>query len=157
MRPLEERDLDPLSRDLGLGRDHILQRWEEHLAARDTMQIAEVGGRLAGSICVEERGELPGLLYAFALQIAPGLQNRGIGSAVMAWVEEEAARRGLAGVIFWVAEENTGARRLYERLGYEPDGLRFGKRWLCEGPDGEQREVVETVQRMLKRFDQGAR
>jgi ribosomal protein S18 acetylase RimI-like enzyme len=154
---MEEGDLEPLSQEVLLSRHHIQTRWADRLAGRDTMFIAEVGGNLAGSVCIEEMDDFPGLLHLFALQVAPALQNRGIGSAVVAWVEGEAVRRGLAGVFLGAAEENSGARRLYERLGYKPEGLPFERRWFWEGSDGEQREIAETVQPMFKRFDLGIR
>jgi ribosomal protein S18 acetylase RimI-like enzyme len=149
---LEDRDLEALSREVGLSRHHLNARWQERLSGHETMLVAVLSGALVGSVSIEEKEDQPGLLHLYALGVSPAFQNRGIGSAIVAHVEAEAARRGLAGVFMGVALENGGARRLYERLGYSPEGALRESRWTWEGPDGETREVVETVQRMFKRF-----
>jgi GNAT superfamily N-acetyltransferase len=54
------------------------------------------------------------------LAIAPDLQGRGLGRAMMAWAESEARRRGLAAVTVGVRLALTGNRAFFGRLGYVP-------------------------------------
>ena len=60
-----------------------------------------------------------GVLYVAQAYIIPEYQGRGIGTALI----REVLARGLP-VEWWVLKLNTGARRLYERLGF---------RVKCEG------------------------
>lgn len=150
VRLMKERDKEPLMRGLSLSRHHIENRWAERLEGRRTMFVADVEGRLAGSVSFEQRDELPGLMHLFALAVLPELQGRGIGTRLVAAVEDEALARGLRGVHLGVAIDNDGALRLYRRLGYERVGEAYDARWTWFSPNGEQREVVERCYRMLK-------
>jgi len=152
IRVVEEHDLEPLARWLTLGLDHIDARWAERLAGLQTMFVAELDGRLAGSVSFDVRGEFADMLHLFALGVVPSLQQRGIGKALIRRVEDEARARGLRGVWLGVADDNYDARRLYDRLGYVQEGEAYTGRWLWRGPDGEEREVVENIHRMFKRF-----
>lgn len=152
IRLLEERDLEPLARTLRLSLHHIQGRWRERLAGERTMLVAELDGETLGSVSFDERAEFPGLLYLFALAIVESFQRQGIGSRLIAGVEEEARRRGLEGVCLAVAIDNEDAIRLYERLGYRRTGVPFTSRYTWYGPDGETREIAERCCRMLKRF-----
>ncbi|MGH7629901.1 MAG: GNAT family N-acetyltransferase [Gemmatimonadales bacterium] len=48
-------------------------------------------------------------------------RGRGLGTAVIAWAEERIFRES-PNAFICVSDFNTGARRLYERLGYEVVG-----------------------------------
>ena len=52
------------------------------------------------------------------LGVVPGERRRGTGRALMRAVQDEARARGAAQVWLEVIAENTGARTLYEELGY---------------------------------------
>jgi ribosomal protein S18 acetylase RimI-like enzyme len=54
-----------------------------------------------------------------AAAVAPELRGRGIGTALMAAAEELVCSRGFVAIVLGVEDSNPGARRLYERLGYE--------------------------------------
>jgi ribosomal protein S18 acetylase RimI-like enzyme len=84
------------------------------------VSVVCVGGREVGVLRLEAR---PGELYVAELQIAPDMQGRGLGSAVVRGVVEEAAARG-ACVTLQVIDVNTRARLLYERLGFHVTGRR---------------------------------
>ena len=62
-----------------------------------------------------------GLGELYALNVDPPAWGRGAGRALLAaataWLD---ARFGVS--ILWVTEENSRARRLYERAGWSPDG-----------------------------------
>ena len=57
-----------------------------------------------------------------ALNVAPALQGRGIGTALVADAERRAAERGAESIGLAVEVANVDARRLYERLGYRDWG-----------------------------------
>ncbi len=152
LRPLEERDLESLSRSLGLSRHHVAGRWHERLQGERTASVAELDGEAVGSVSFEERKEVPGLMHLYALVVVEPFQGRGIGTRLIASVEEEARGRKLVGIHLGVGIDNVGALRLYERLGYQRVGEPYMARWTWYGPDGEEREVSERCYRMVKRF-----
>ncbi len=152
VRLLEERDLEPMARSLGLSRHHIEGRWRERLVGQGTTLVAELDGATAGSVSFEERGEFPRFLHLYALAVLERLWRRGIGRRLVTSVEEEARARGLEGVYLGVAIDNAGAQRLYEGLGYQRAGEPYTTRWTWYGPDGEEREVAERCYRMFKRL-----
>lgn len=154
VRPMTADDVEPLARALGWPWYGIDRRWQELVAGYREMFVAIVDGGPAGSVSINEREERPGMLHLFALDVAEPLRSRGVGSRLIASVEEEARRRGLDGAYLEVGVENTDARRLYERLGYERDGVPFLNSWNTYDADGNFREeIVETVCRMVKRFE----
>ncbi|MEO3925294.1 GNAT family N-acetyltransferase [Micromonosporaceae bacterium B7E4] len=63
----------------------------------------------------------PGRLMVVAMWTAPDRRGEGIGRQVLDQVIGWADERGLL-VDLWVADGNPGARRLYERHGFRPDG-----------------------------------
>jgi ribosomal protein S18 acetylase RimI-like enzyme len=57
--------------------------------------------------------------YVSNLAVFPALQGRGIGSSLLTHAEEKAHKAGLKKCSLIVDTENPGARRLYERCGYQ--------------------------------------
>ena len=153
VREMRGEDIEPLAEALGWPWRGIDRRWQELVAGYREIYVADVEGWPVGSVSINEREERPGMLHLFALDVAAPLRNRGIGSQLIAYVEAEARRRGLAGAYLEVGVENHGARRLYERLGYRQDGVPFPNSWHRYDQDGNMlEEVVEEVCRMIKRF-----
>jgi len=64
-------------------------------------------------------GDHHGDLYVFDIVVDESARGRGYGTAALELVEERARERGATGVSLSVFAHNTGAQRLYERLGYE--------------------------------------
>jgi mycothiol synthase len=60
----------------------------------------------------------PGMGWLHNIEIDEGHRSRGYGRAVVAAIEAELVRRGVRSMGLNVHGSNTGARRLYERLGY---------------------------------------
>ncbi|MEO6567772.1 MAG: N-acetyltransferase, partial [Opitutaceae bacterium] len=81
-----------------------------------TIRVIVVDGQDVGLLHVERETEA---LFLANLQILPEFQNRGLGSAVVRRVIEEAHAMGLGVVRLQVLKSNQPARRLYERLGFE--------------------------------------
>ncbi len=55
--------------------------------------------------------------YMFSFRVKPEFRNRGLGSQMLAVLESDIASRSFRIITLNVARENTGALRLYERLG----------------------------------------
>jgi ribosomal protein S18 acetylase RimI-like enzyme len=154
VREMRAEDVEPLARTLGWPAYGINRRWQESLAGHREVFVADADGSPAGLISINERDEYPGYLHLFALDVAEPFRRRGIGARMIAHVEAEARARNLAGVYLEVGTDNATARRLYERLGYERDGAPFLNSWNVYDSDGNvSEEVVETVVRLVKRFD----
>ena len=60
-----------------------------------------------------------GTWYINAVATFPDTRGLGIGSRLMDWAEDRANELELHGTSLIVSDANRGARRLYERLGYE--------------------------------------
>jgi ribosomal-protein-alanine N-acetyltransferase len=82
---------------------------------------AEAGGEVVGyAVCwyLMDQGELGNVA------VTGPWRRSGIGSRLVAGVLERARRRGIKEVFLEVRKTNTGAQRLYKRLGFREIGLR---------------------------------
>ncbi len=73
-------------------------------------------GQWAGFLLLCLQGPFRGYVQTICLQAS--CRGRGVGSAVLAWAEERIFRES-PNVFLCVSDFNTGALRLYRRLGYE--------------------------------------
>jgi ribosomal protein S18 acetylase RimI-like enzyme len=154
IRPMTAADVDPLAAALGWPAYGIERRWNERLAGYREILVAVVNGEPVGSASTNVKDDLPGLLHLFALDVASAHQNRGIGTRLIQQVETIARERYLDGTYLEVSIANAGARRLYSRLGYQTEGAPFANQWVRYDAEGDlAEEIVETVERMFKRFD----
>ncbi len=87
--------------------------------------------------------------YIYGFRIKPAYRNRGIGTLMMAKAEADLLKRGFRTVTLNVGQENPGARRLYERLGYQVVAQEPGK-WSYTDHEGIVRNVHEPSWRMEK-------
>ncbi|MDD5628356.1 MAG: GNAT family N-acetyltransferase, partial [Elusimicrobia bacterium] len=78
--------------------------------------VAAAGGTVDGFIILAMGGAFPGYIQTIAL--APDRQGRGIGSRLIAFAEKRIFRES-PNAFICVSDFNPGARRLYERLGYQ--------------------------------------
>ena len=154
MRPV---DVEALAAALGWPTGGIRARWEDAERGRREILVAEWEGKVAGSVSINVQQDIPEHLHLFALDVSPSLQRRGIGRALIVAVEDEAARRGLRGVWLDVGVENSDARRLYERLGYETDGETVTLHYSLPNADGTWRDIDEVCQRMYKSLPRESR
>jgi ribosomal protein S18 acetylase RimI-like enzyme len=97
--------------------------WDEDWQRRDFDRrfevcrtlVIEAGGCLVGGLLLDSN---PATVNIVELQILPAYQSRGIGSAIVRSLIDQAARDDLD-VTLSVVEVNTRARRFYERLRFE--------------------------------------
>jgi predicted N-acetyltransferase YhbS len=106
------RTLDPPS---GAARESVESVRGE--LARDEGAVGWIGSRPVACMRLVAEADH---LHVRRLAIAPEVQGRGIGRAMMAWAESAARRRGLTAVTVGVRLALTGNRAFFSRLGYEP-------------------------------------
>lgn len=87
--------------------------------------------------------------YVFSFRVKKEWRNRGIGSHLMKFIEEDLKQRGFQFVTLNVAKDNLDALRLYQRLGYEVVSSRAGI-WSFRDPNGIVHQVNEPSWRMIK-------
>lgn len=96
------------------------------------LNVIEVDGRRAGRLRITRTAnsvELNGI------QLHPGVQNRGIGTAIIGELQSEATGRGVP-LQLHVERDNPNARRLYDRLGFTKigeDGAEDILQWSPKG------------------------
>jgi ribosomal protein S18 acetylase RimI-like enzyme len=124
IRELGEGDLELLERELPS--PHHGRRAARHEDGTATFLVAWLGERAAGYLLIRWDGadeevvhrQLGSFPELNAVTVAPELQSRGIGTALVEEAERRVAGRGLPRVGLAVGIDNPRARALYERLGY---------------------------------------
>jgi GNAT superfamily N-acetyltransferase len=94
-----------------------------------------------------------GLPYLEDVFVLPECRNRGIGTALLEVAEKATADHGDAGLTLAVNTGNSGARRLYERLGYVDAGVPMHRQASLENGardtlPGARDNVVDLVKRV---------
>ncbi len=77
------------------------------------------GEDVGGFILLDLRGPLAG--YIQTICVRPELRGHGVGTALITWAEQRIFQES-PNVFLCVSSFNDGARRLYERMGYEVVG-----------------------------------
>ncbi|MFE2876171.1 GNAT family N-acetyltransferase [Streptomyces roseus] len=92
--------------------------------SRDLVAVDDRGP--VGWICFGPwRGEMPGpgrVGEVYALYVLPDLIGRGLGRALLGGAHARMKGHGFEASALWVLGDNAGARRFYERTGYQADG-----------------------------------
>ncbi len=115
---------------IDLSEEQHRQMLQDNMAAGNHAAIV-VDDIWVGVLQVEEA---PDAIHLAQLELLPAFQGRGIGTAVVRSLQEQAVSAGMA-VRLEVFHANTGARRMYERLGF--------------------REVEATDRNVVMRFEPG--
>jgi len=93
-------------------------RHQRHFAApwqQGRIQLVEVNGQPVGMIQLREQEDCVAI---GEIQILPEYQNKGLGTRLLVEVIDRARQQG-RDVILSMGLMNSGAHRLYERLGFE--------------------------------------
>ncbi len=153
IREAKAGDVARLASALGpeVSRWQIANQWQEHLDGHRELLVAEIDVNLVGTVSVGgARRARPGSLRCFALDVGQAYRRLGIGTALLAAVEDRARSHGLSTVHLEVAVDNTNAIRLYERLGYEREPELIVDRWHRITDDGDRLPVEEPSYEMVK-------
>ena len=155
-RDLEPEDIPELGWSGGPAHlREIAQAWEDGVAGDVGVLVGEVStGRLiaCGGVRLTR---YPDVAELWMLSVAESWQGLGVGSALIAALEDVAAERGHTRVQLSVEFDNPDADRLYRRLGYRPHGTRM-ESWPVDGCDGNGlrggEEFVTTTQVLRKQL-----
>lgn len=115
-------------------------------AERFPFLVADLEGRIGGWAATSEysgRGVYAGVVEC-SVYVDPDVRGRGIGTALLAALAEEAARRGLHKLIGKLFDSNEASMRLVQRSGFRVVGTHLRHGTL----DGEWRDVI-LVERCL--------
>jgi ribosomal protein S18 acetylase RimI-like enzyme len=132
--------------------------WDGQRAGRWTVLTAWLGDRLVGSgflrwerpFLPDIAARLPGQVEVAFLQVQPDLRGHGIGTALLELAERLAGERGVRSLGLGVGDDNAGARRLYERLGYRANGLRYTVEYESVDDDGRTAKREESGTYLIK-------
>jgi len=102
-----------------------IEAWRELLESeRVRVFVAEADGAVGGFVSAgpSRDRDLEGEGEIYAIYVQPELWGRGIGRALIDAAEQELRELGFAEAGLWVLEDNTRARRFYERRGWRENG-----------------------------------
>ena len=88
-------------------------------SAKEVYVVRDANG-ISGFMVLNMRGLLTG--YIQILCVRPDRRGQGLGSQLIRWAEDRILRDS-PNVFICVSSFNAGARRLYERLGFQPVGV----------------------------------
>lgn len=123
--------------------------WQARIAAAHDsgcqLLIAELDGRVAAFAWAgpspDKDTESLSMGHLFSLHVDPVLTGGGIGSVLLAHVESTLRQANYAAATLWVVVGNSGARRFYQRQGWEPDGCHREEPLGLEGEPEPQADV----------------
>ncbi|MDI2034494.1 ribosomal protein S18-alanine N-acetyltransferase [Paenarthrobacter nitroguajacolicus] len=126
------RDVEALERRLFPVDAWPLQMFIDELAQPETRRyvVAEADGEIvgyAGLMCIEPIADVQ------TIAVVPEFEGKGIGSAMLTELIEEARRRRAADVLLEVRADNPRAQQLYVRFGFEQIHVR--PRYYRDGTD----------------------
>jgi GNAT superfamily N-acetyltransferase len=124
--------------------------------------VAEIGGRIVGSNCLDERSMISGV---GPITIDPGAQNLGTGRKLMQAVMDRSNHRGAAGSRLVQAAFHNRSLSLYARLGFdvrEPLSCMQGRTLQRAVPgcivrpaQSSDLDACNTLSRQVHGFDRG--
>jgi hypothetical protein len=101
------------------------------LFVADLPEPAEVA--CAATIVAADDGHRGWIYY---VAVAPGLQGRGLGTAMVRHAEAHLAARGVPKMLLLIRNHNAAVRAFYERLGYAAEPCLTMGRWLGDPAAG---------------------
>ena len=86
--------------------------------------VASEGGADIGMAAIFAVADAPGRVHLVGMWVDPRHRRRGVARALVGEAVRWAQERQASEVILWVADHNSPARTLYERIGFRPTGER---------------------------------
>lgn len=97
----------------------------------DAVYRLDLDGALAGAATMRWRGEPCELVE---LAIAPERQGQGLGRQFIAWLAEEAKRRGKRQIIVGTSSTSAANLLFYQKCGFRIDSIRHDYFWYYDEP-----------------------
>lgn len=116
--------------DLWRGDEKMLLRWVDGQEPTLSAWIAVTEESILGVVVIRLSEELLShepSAHLEILAVADGAEGRGIGTALVSAAEQGAQDKGARSMTLHVFGVNTRARKMYERLGYDGELLRYIK------------------------------
>lgn len=160
IRPCAEAELDVLTARWPVPGGVHEAHHARQLRGRATYLVAWRGETPLGSVVLRrdgyngERGSVayPEAVEICHLQVRPEHRGQGVGTALIAGAEREALRHGHRVVAMGADDDNPGALRLYERLGYRVTGIVDITEYDWVDEDGAVHHAREHDQLLVKRL-----
>ena len=159
-RKITEADLSSLQEATGGDESHRIKPGGRSYHPKNCIIVVEEAGAIIGSIFVvfvrpprwtdaDDTSRLPQMI---SLIINEDRRNQGAGTYLIGAVEEEVKSRGLTNLYLAVDREDSGAQRLYKRLGFKTIPTEpYTTSWTWTDSDGVvQKETVWLVDMMMK-------
>ncbi|HEV2801552.1 MAG TPA: GNAT family N-acetyltransferase [Pyrinomonadaceae bacterium] len=108
----------------------------------DTVYRLDVDGELAGAATMRFRRDPCEMLE---LGIAPDKQGRGLGKRFVAWLVEEAERRGKSEIIVGTSTTSASNIIFYQKCGFRADHIRHDYFWYYDQPVYENGLAVRDM------------
>ena len=135
-------------------RNLFRRTFREQNAGRRLILIADLNDFPIGHVFIQLKAaqQRRKRAYFYSFRVMDMFQGQGIGTWLLSNAEVMALDRGLEWATIAAAKENTGARRLYERLGYKIYGENNGS-WSYVDHRGITREVNEACWLLEKKLE----
>lgn len=133
-------------------RSFYQNQWFSHQSGLATVLIADCEGQPAGQAAIYWQGKPthPDLPDVQSLRVHPNHRGQGIGTQLLAAAEELVRQRGFSRICISAGVENHGARRLYERFGFQEIGQPYDDEWSYVNTQGETVLMEERVVDLMK-------
>ena len=162
IRQIDEADLDEIKSLIrpSFGRSHAVELQDQDRELISIL-VAWVDGVPSGYSFVswtgardaQVRALLPGVPEFYRLTVLESVQSKGIGTALIRYIEQMAVDRGLSTMGLGVAYENPRAHALYQRLGYVEAVAEYYDRYRYRAGDGQVHEVADRCRFMIRSLD----
>lgn len=149
IRAVRQEDLAKLEwfGSLAHWRDVNRRTFNDHEAGLRLMFVADLRDFPIGQVVIDVSSHE--FAYLYALRVLEPFQSQGIGAQLMRIGDYVARSHGFRQIQLAVEKSNTGARRLYERMGYEIFTQRMDV-WSYVDQHGQTHWVHEDVYGMRK-------
>jgi ribosomal protein S18 acetylase RimI-like enzyme len=160
VRPLREGELEALEWE-GIYTKYrriYSQTYNDVLRGQRLMLVAAAEAVLVGQIFIQlsssESNYADGYsrAYLYSLRVRPEWQGQGLGTRLIRAAEDALRARGFTLAVIAAGKDNPGARRLYERLGYQAFAEDPGV-WYFVDPSGKRQSVEEPCWLLEKRLN----
>ncbi len=131
-------------------RDVNRRTFNDHQQGLRLMFVADLHSFPVGQVVIDVSSHE--FAYLYALRVLEPFQGLGVGTRLISMGDQVARGHGFRQIHLAVEKSNTGARRLYERMGYEIFTQRVDV-WSYVDQHGQTNWVHEDVYGMRKQLD----